>query len=60
MKGDDKLIILPAIDIKDNKCVRLCQGDFDKIKIYSSDPLEMALKWQEEGAEYLHLVDLDG
>lgn len=54
------MIILPAIDIKDNKCVRLCQGDFDKKKIYSSDPLKMALKWQEEGAKYLHLVDLDG
>ena len=54
------MIILPAIDIKDNKCVRLSQGDFNKIKIYSSNPLEMALKWQKEGAEYLHLVDLDG
>ena len=54
------MIVLPAIDIKDNKCVRLCQGDFDKKKIYSSDPLKMALKWQEEGAKYLHLVDLDG
>lgn len=54
------MIVLPAIDIKDNKCVRLCQGDFDKVNIYSSNPLEMALKWQEEGAEYLHLVDLDG
>lgn len=54
------MIILPAIDIKDNKCVRLSQGDFSKMKIYSSDPLEMALKWQNEGATYLHLVDLDG
>lgn len=54
------MIILPAIDIKDNECVRLSQGDFSKMKIYSSDPLEMALKWQNEGATYLHLVDLDG
>ena len=54
------MIILPAIDIKDNKCVRLSQGDFNKMKIYSLDPLEMALKWQNEGATYLHLVDLDG
>ena len=54
------MIVLPAIDIKDNKCVRLCQGHFNKVKIYSSDPLAVALKWQEEGAEYLHLVDLDG
>ena len=54
------MIILPAIDIKDNKCVRLSQGDFNKVKVYSSDPLEMALRWQNKGAEYLHLVDLDG
>ena len=54
------MVILPAIDIKDNKCVRLSQGDFNKVKIYSSDPLEIALKWQKEGAEYLHLVDLNG
>lgn len=54
------MIILPAIDIKDNKCVRLSQGDFNKVDVYSSDPLEMALRWQNKGAEYLHLVDLDG
>lgn len=54
------MIILPAIDIKDNKCVRLAQGDFDKVTVYSSDPAEMAIKWEEKGAEYLHLVDLDG
>ncbi|NLJ97993.1 MAG: 1-(5-phosphoribosyl)-5-[(5-phosphoribosylamino)methylideneamino]imidazole-4-carboxamide isomerase [Tissierellia bacterium] len=54
------MIILPAIDIKDNKCVRLSQGNFNKVTVYSSDPLEMALKWEEKGAEYLHLVDLDG
>ena len=54
------MIILPAIDIKDNKCVRLSQGDFNKVKVYSSDSLEMALRWQNKGAEYLHLVDLDG
>lgn len=54
------MIILPAIDIKDNKCVRLSQGDFNKMKVYSSEPVEMALKWEKEGAEYLHLVDLDG
>lgn len=54
------MIILPAIDIKDNKCVRLTQGDFNKVTVYSENPLDMALKWEEEGASYLHLVDLDG
>ena len=54
------MIILPAIDIKDNKCVRLIQGDFNKVTVYSENPLDMALKWEKEGAEYLHLVDLDG
>ena len=54
------MIILPAIDIKDNKCVRLTQGDFNKVKVYSTDPLDIALQWQEQGAKYLHLVDLDG
>ena len=54
------MLILPAIDLKDNKCVRLTQGDFNRIKEYSAEPLAVALKWQEEGAAYLHLVDLDG
>ncbi|CAH2213004.1 1-(5-phosphoribosyl)-5-[(5-phosphoribosylamino)methylideneamino]imidazole-4-carboxamide isomerase [Tepidibacter aestuarii] len=54
------MIIFPAIDIKDNKCVRLSQGDFDKINIYSDEPFDMAVKWKNEGASFLHLVDLDG
>ncbi|MCT4508286.1 MAG: 1-(5-phosphoribosyl)-5-[(5-phosphoribosylamino)methylideneamino]imidazole-4-carboxamide isomerase [Tepidibacter sp.] len=54
------MIIFPAIDIKDNKCVRLFQGDFNKINIYSNDPFDMAVKWKSEGASFLHLVDLDG
>ena len=54
------MLILPAIDLKDNKCVRLTQGDFNRVKEYSAKPLAVALKWQEEGAGYLHLVDLDG
>lgn len=54
------MIIFPAIDIKDNKCVRLSQGNFNRVKIYSNDPYEMAVKWKNEGAQYLHLVDLDG
>lgn len=54
------MIIFPAIDIKDNKCVRLSQGDFNKVKTYSNEPFEMALKWKNEGASFLHIVDLDG
>ncbi|MBN1829466.1 MAG: 1-(5-phosphoribosyl)-5-[(5-phosphoribosylamino)methylideneamino]imidazole-4-carboxamide isomerase [Deltaproteobacteria bacterium] len=54
------MIIIPAIDIKDGRCVRLRQGDFDKSTVFSDDPLAMALRWQDLGAERLHLVDLDG
>ena len=54
------MIILPAIDLRDGKCVRLFQGDFDQETVFSEQPEEMALKWQSQGAEYLHLVDLDG
>jgi phosphoribosylformimino-5-aminoimidazole carboxamide ribotide isomerase len=54
------MILFPAIDIKDNKCVRLTQGKFDKVDVYSDDPVEMAKKWEDMGAEYLHVVDLDG
>lgn len=54
------MILFPAIDIKDNKCVRLTQGKFDNVNIYSNDPVEMAKKWESLGAEYLHVVDLDG
>ena len=54
------MIILPAIDLKDNCCVRLCQGEFDNVKIYSKSPLEIALEWKKQGATHLHMVDLDG
>lgn len=54
------MIIFPAIDIKNNKSVRLSQGDFNKINIYSDDPFNMAVKWKEQGGTFLHLVDLDG
>ena len=54
------MVIFPAIDIKDNRCVRLSQGDFDKLKVYSDDPLDIAEMWRDEGAEFLHIVDLDG
>ncbi|MCK5733957.1 MAG: 1-(5-phosphoribosyl)-5-[(5-phosphoribosylamino)methylideneamino]imidazole-4-carboxamide isomerase, partial [Candidatus Latescibacteria bacterium] len=52
--------ILPAIDLKNGMCVRLLQGKKDRETIYSDDPARMALRWQGEGADYLHLVDLDG
>jgi phosphoribosylformimino-5-aminoimidazole carboxamide ribotide isomerase len=54
------MLIIPAIDIKDGKVVRLFQGKFDEVTEYGTDPLAMALHWQELGAEYLHVVDLDG
>lgn len=54
------MIIFPAIDIKDNACVRLTQGDFNMVKVYSEDPAKMARIWEDQGAEFLHLVDLDG
>ena len=54
-----KFIIFPAIDIVDGKCVRLYQGDYSKEKIYNSDPLDQALQFQENGAQWVHIVDLD-
>ena len=54
------MIIIPALDIIKGKVVRLYQGDFSKDTVYSDDPLESALSWQGKGAEFLHLVDLDG
>lgn len=54
------MIILPAIDIKEGKCVRLYKGDFSTVEQVASDPLETALSFQQAGAEYLHMVDLDG
>ena len=52
--------IIPAIDIMDKKVVRLERGDFGKSKVYSENPVLMAGKWKELGAELLHVVDLDG
>jgi len=54
------MIIFPAIDLRDGKCVRLLRGDFAKETVYSSNPENVALRWVREGAEYLHVVDLDG
>ncbi|MFV1968423.1 MAG: 1-(5-phosphoribosyl)-5-[(5-phosphoribosylamino)methylideneamino]imidazole-4-carboxamide isomerase [Pirellulaceae bacterium] len=52
--------IWPAIDLRGGKCVRLCQGDYDRETVFGNDPAEMARKWVREGARHLHLVDLDG
>ena len=52
--------IIPAIDIIDGRCVRLTRGEFNKKVIYSEDPVEVAIKWESEGADRLHIVDLDG
>ncbi|MBB6215671.1 phosphoribosylformimino-5-aminoimidazole carboxamide ribotide isomerase [Anaerosolibacter carboniphilus] len=54
------MIIFPAIDIRDGKCVRLEQGRFDKEEIYFDDPIEIAALWKLKGATCLHIVDLDG
>ncbi|MGV8059541.1 MAG: 1-(5-phosphoribosyl)-5-[(5-phosphoribosylamino)methylideneamino]imidazole-4-carboxamide isomerase [Smithellaceae bacterium] len=54
------MIIIPAIDIKDGKCVRLAQGDFDRVTVYADDPVDMALLWAQKGAQLIHIVDLDG
>lgn len=52
--------IFPAIDLRDGKAVRLFQGDYDQMTVYSEDPVAIARSFREKGAQYLHLVDLDG
>ncbi len=54
------MLLIPAIDIKDGKCVRLRQGRMDDETIYAENPLDMAKRWVDAGARRLHLVDLDG
>ncbi len=54
------MIIYPAIDLIGGKCVRLTEGDFEQIKQYHMDPLDMAMQYESEGLTHLHLVDLDG
>lgn len=54
------LQLLPAIDLLEGRCVRLRQGNYQDSTVFADDPVEMALRWQAEGAERLHLVDLDG
>lgn len=52
--------IIPAIDIKDGRCVRLYQGDFAQMTVYADDPVAVARQWQAQGASRIHVVDLDG
>lgn len=54
------MIIFPAIDILGGKCVRLTEGRYDQETVFADNPVDMARRWVREGAEYLHLVDLDG
>ena len=54
------MVIYPAIDIRNGKCVRLQKGDFSRQTVYAENPVEVALRWQEQGGGFLHLVDLDG
>ena len=54
------MLILPAIDLRGGNCVRLVKGDFKQETIYGEHPEEIALRWEGEGAEFLHVVDLDG
>ncbi len=54
------MIIIPAIDLRGGKCVRLTQGRKDAETVFSEDPVDVAKSWQDQGADYLHVVDLDG
>ncbi len=54
------MIIIPAVDIKNGKCVRLFQGRLDSETVFSDDPAAMAKRWENEGAEIIHVIDLDG
>ncbi|MCL2669536.1 MAG: 1-(5-phosphoribosyl)-5-[(5-phosphoribosylamino)methylideneamino]imidazole-4-carboxamide isomerase [Syntrophaceae bacterium] len=54
------MVVIPAIDLREGRCVRLLQGDFQQSTVYSDNPSQMALQWKRQGAERLHVVDLDG
>ena len=54
------MIVIPAIDLKDGKCVRLRQGSMDDVTVFSEDPVSIADQWVEAGARRIHIVDLDG
>ena len=54
------MIVIPAVDLKEGRCVRLSQGRMDRESVYSEDPLQMARHWESRGAERLHVIDLNG
>ena len=54
------MIVIPAVDIKEGKCVRLYQGRMEAETVFSDDPAAMAKRWEDEGAEIIHVIDLDG
>lgn len=54
------MLIIPAVDIKNGQCVRLAQGDFDRVTVFAENPVDMARLWAEKGAKRIHIVDLDG
>ncbi|OGP67437.1 MAG: 1-(5-phosphoribosyl)-5-[(5-phosphoribosylamino)methylideneamino]imidazole-4-carboxamide isomerase [Deltaproteobacteria bacterium RBG_13_53_10] len=54
------MMVIPAVDLKEGRCVRLSQGRMDQESVYSEDPLQMARHWESKGAERLHVVDLNG
>ena len=54
------MFIIPAVDIKNGQCVRLAQGDFDRVTVYAENPADMARLWAQKGAQRIHIVDLDG
>lgn len=60
LRKEINMRIYPAIDIKDGKCVRLLRGSFDDVTVYGDDPAAMAQKWEAQGGEFIHVVDLDG
>ncbi len=54
------MLLIPAIDLKNGQCVRLRQGKMDDVTVFSDDPVAVAKRWADEGAQRLHVVDLDG
>ncbi len=60
VEEDEVMLVIPAVDIKDGKCVRLYKGLKEEVKVYSDNPVDMAKFWVDQGAKRLHVVDLDG
>jgi len=59
-RDGERMEIIPAIDIRDGRCVRFLQGDPNRMVVYADDPVVVAQRWLDEGAQRLHVVDLDG